>query len=234
MEQREPIEDWNNQIFHTPIYPVVNAAHYLRIPVRTLQAWLTARSHQIKPIIQRPEKDRSELSFTNLIEAHVLRVIRTEHDIPLSKVQIALDYLSDRFGTSHPLVHRKFQTDGADLFIDQIDNLVNVSRSGQLAIREVLKQLLTRVEWNEADIAARFFPSYETTFKPESAKILTIDPAVSFGRPTITGTGIPIHVVTELYDAGDSIEDIAEDYGCSSEQIEAAILFDARFQLKAA
>ncbi|MGV2388274.1 MAG UNVERIFIED_CONTAM: DUF433 domain-containing protein [Microcystis novacekii LVE1205-3] len=36
-----------------------------------------------------------------------------------------------------------------------------------------------------------------------------IDPNISFGKPVITGTGIPTKIVTELYDVGDSIEDIA-------------------------
>ena len=35
-----------------------------------------------------------------------------------------------------------FNTDGVDLFIEQVENLINVSRSGQLAIRKVFKNLL--------------------------------------------------------------------------------------------
>ncbi|WP_445925063.1 hypothetical protein [Leptodesmis sp.] len=43
---------------------------------------------------------------------------------------------------------KHFQTDEVDLFVDEMNRLVNVSRSGQLAMRETLKYLLTRVEWN--------------------------------------------------------------------------------------
>jgi hypothetical protein len=33
------------------------------------------------------------------VEAHVLRVIRTVHNIPLDKVRLALDYISEQFST---------------------------------------------------------------------------------------------------------------------------------------
>ena len=226
-------KNWNSQLYHLPIYPVVDAAHYLHIPVRTLRTWLKG-GKTFLPLIKRPKGDRPELSFTNLIEAHVLRVIRTEHQIPLEKVQIALNYMGEKFNTPHPLTQKQFKTDGTDLFIDQIDHLINVSRSGQLAIKEVLQRLLTRIEWNEADVAVRLFPFIETGLEPLSQKILTIDPTISFGRPTIAGTGIPTHVIKELYDAGDSISELAEDYDCTSEQIHAAILFESPFKLTAA
>lgn len=238
MTRRSPKTDWESQIYHLPIYTVADAARYLRIPVATLQTWLTGRNNRTKngkkefsPLIQRPDPQQSQLSFTNLVEAHILRVIRTDHKIPFDKVHIALDYISEQFQTPHPLIQKQFQTDGTELFIDQIDHLINVSRSGQLAIREVLKQLLTRIEWNEANIAARLFPFTETFLDP---KILAIDPKISFGKPTIAGTGIPTRIITELYDAGDSIQDIAIDYDCTEAQIQQAILFESRFKLIAA
>jgi len=81
----------NTTIHHAPIYPVVDAARYLRIPSGTLQAWLRGRTYQTKdgqqfskPLIQRPSPDFSQLSFTNLVEAHVLRVsVSLTYLIPL-------------------------------------------------------------------------------------------------------------------------------------------------------
>jgi hypothetical protein len=75
--------------------------------------------------------------------------------------------MSQRFNTNHPLVTKKFQIDGVDLFVDQMDKLVNVSRSGQLAMRETLKHLLTRVEWDANGVATRFFPIIELISEPE-------------------------------------------------------------------
>jgi uncharacterized protein (DUF433 family) len=145
-------------------------------------------------------------------------------------VRIAQDYLREKFKTEHPLSQKQFSTDGVDLFIEQVKYLVNTSRSGQLAMKQVLNSLLTRIEWDERNIAVRLFPFIEPTEKDFSHKILTIDPNISFGKPTITGTRVPTKVVTQLYDAGDSIEDIASDYNCTQEQIEKAILFESNLQ----
>lgn len=91
----------DTNIQNTPLYPVVNASRYLRIPLGTMQAWLRGRNYTTKngqqfsqPLIQRPNKDFSQLSFTNLVEAHVLSVIRQDHNIRLDKVRTALDYIS--------------------------------------------------------------------------------------------------------------------------------------------
>jgi uncharacterized protein (DUF433 family) len=165
-----------------------------------------------------------QLSFTNLVEAHILRVIRTIHNISLDKVRTALDYISERFNTNHPLATKQFSTDGVDLFLEEVGHLVNVSRSGQLAMKEILQQLLTRVEWDENNFATRLYPELDHI---NDDKVLIIDPHISFGKPIIKGTGVPTRAIAQLYDAGDSMEEIAEDYDCNVIEIKQAILFES-------
>ncbi|MGG6295967.1 DUF433 domain-containing protein [Leptolyngbya sp. AN02str] len=224
---------WDEDIYNTPAYPVTDAARYLGIPVVTLRSWLKSRPSAdnndqpaLEPLIQRPDPNLPQLSFTNLVEAHVLRIIRATHGVKLDKVRKALDYMSQQFDTAHPLVMKRFQTDGVDLFVDQMDRLVNVSRSGQLAMRETLKHLLTRVEWDEEGIATRFFPLIESV--PESEKVIFLDPAIRFGKPVIAGTGIPTASIVSLIDAGDEIEDVADEFDCTPAQVRAAIQFEAQ------
>ncbi len=52
-----------------------------------------------------------------------------------------------------------------------------------------------------------------------------IDPEVQFGRPCLTGTGVPTGIIMERYRAGDSIEELARDYRCSPNGIEEAIRY---------
>ncbi len=223
---------WELNIYNIPTYSITDASRYLNIPLPTLKTWLNGRKYPTNagnkyflPIIQRPNSQNSQLSFTNLIEAHILRVIRTIHNIQLDKVRFALDYISQQFNTNHPLVTKQFSTDGVDLFIEQVENLINVTRSGQLAIKTVLTNLLNRIEWDQENIATRLYPIINNSLDD---KILIIDPHISFGKPTITGRGIPTKIIAQLYDAGDSIELIAQDYDCSVFQIEKAILFESQ------
>ncbi|MGY6529668.1 MAG: DUF433 domain-containing protein [Cyanobacterium sp.] len=222
---------WELNIYNIPTYSVTDASRYLNIPLATLSTWLNGRKYNTKqgrqeflPLIQRPSVEMSQLSFTNLVEAHILRVIRTIHNISLDKVRITLDYISERFNNNHPLATKQFSTDGVDLFLEEVGHLVNVSRSGQLAMKEILQQSLTRVEWDENNLATRLYPQLDHI---NDGKILSIDPHISFGKPTIQGTGIPTKAIAQLYDAGDSIEDIAEDYNCRVIDIKQAILFES-------
>lgn len=227
------MEERNQDIYHAPAYSIADAARYLRIPAATLRSWLQVKTvNHAVPLIQRPDPNRPFLSFVNLVEAHVLRIIRETHQVHLSRVRKALDYMSQQLETDHPLAMQTFQTDGVDLFIDQMDALVNVSRSGQLAMRESLQHLLTRVEWNADGVASRFFPLLERMAVSAddwaNDKIIVLDPAVRFGRPVIAGRGVPTDAIADLYEAGETIADIAEEFDCTPVQIKAAIRFESR------
>jgi uncharacterized protein (DUF433 family) len=224
--------NWDAGIYNAPAYAVADVARYVRMPIGTLRSWINGRSYatqegqqQIAPLIQRPDPTQSELSFANLVEAHVLRVIRETHKIKLDRVRQALDYLSQEFQTEHPLIQHGFQTDGIDLFIDSMEKLVNVSRSGQLTMRETLKLFLTRIEWDEQGIATRLFPPIPA--EENITKILCIDPRISFGKPIIVGSGIPTASIVDLYEAGEEVEDIAHEFDCTIEQVSAAIRFES-------
>lgn len=226
-----------------PAYSIFEAARYLLIPVGTLRSWLLGRHYRVrgiqkysKPLIELPNSEIKQLSFTNLVEAHVLRVIRLEHQITLQKVRMALDYLEREVKMPHPLVRAEFQTDGVDLFLDtmflpdeseQVPDsttmLINASQSGQMAIRQTLKNYLQRIERDEAGLAARLFPFTRLEEKEDDPRIVVIDPRISFGRPVLVGTGIPTFILAERYKAGDSIEELARDYDCDHLLIQEAI-----------
>ena len=62
----------------------------------------------------------------------------------------------------------------------------------------------------------------------DTADIIMIDPSISGGRAVIKGTRIAIEVVAERYKSGESIRDLAEDYGRDSDEIEEAIRCELR------
>lgn len=212
-----------------PSYGIAEAAHYLRIPNATLRDWVLGRSYLTnagrtfsKPIIFLPEKDRHLLSFVNLVEAHVLDAIRREHKISLQKVRRALDYLTKHFPSRHPLAEQNFETDGLDLFVQKYGQLINLSRTGQLAIRSLLEAHLRRIDRDTAGLPVRLFP-FTRKRQPEEPKAVVIDPYVSFGRPVLVGTGIATAIIAERYKAGESMDELAEDYGRERLEIEEAV-----------
>jgi len=146
-----------------PSYGITEAAHHLRLPTATLRSWLRGRHYPteggrkyFKPVIDLPDPELASLSFVNLVEAHVLDAIRREHRIPLPNVRSALDYVRKQFGSEHPLAEQKFETDGVNLFISRFQDLISVSESGQLAIRELIQARLRRIEHDAAGFAIQW------------------------------------------------------------------------------
>lgn len=212
-----------------PAYGIPEAAHYLRIPAATLRSWVLGRyyptsvgSRLFKPIVLLPEKERPLLSFINLVEVHVLDAIRRKHEVPLKKVRGALDYLQRHFPSAHPLADQRFETDGINLFVQKYGQLINISQDGQLAIRNMLEAHLRRIERDEAGLAVRLFP-FTRKRDLDEPKFVVIDPYVSFGRPVLVGSGVRTAVVAERYKAGESVDQLAEDYGRKRLEIEEAI-----------
>lgn len=212
-----------------PAYSLAEAAHYLRIPLATLRSWVRGRHYPtesgkrfFKPVIDLPDPNLPSLSFVNLVEAHVLDAIRREHNIPLPKVRTALNYVKQHLGVPHPLAGQKFESDGVSLLVSRFGELIAVSEAGQLAMKEMLAAHLRRVERDTTGMAIQLFP-FTRKRQTDEPKIIVIDPSVSFGRPTILGTGVATAIVAERYKAGESVDELAGDYGCERRDIEEAV-----------
>ena len=104
--------------------------------------------------------------------------------------------------------------------------MVNISQDGQLQMKLVLDNHLKRIEWSKG-LPIKLFPFTRTDYQT-SPRFVAIDPTVKFGKPCISGTGIPTSIIAERYTAGDSIRLLAEDYGRTGEEIEEAIRYESR------
>lgn len=203
-----------------PAYSIVEAARLVCVPATTLRSWVSS------DLIARPrgsDQARPGLSFSNVVEAHVLTAIRRKHLVPLDRIRSALRFMRERLGVPRPLITEKFKTDGVDLFLDYAGRLVNVSRSGQVEMRELIEIYLSRVEWDADGIAARLYPLTRADAAVEQPRIIVIDPRRGFGRPVLAGTGVPVEAIASRYRAGDAIDAIALDFCVSREMIEDAL-----------
>jgi uncharacterized protein (DUF433 family) len=220
-----------------PAYSVAEAAHYLCMPQQTVRAWVRGTSYthsgkrmQFKQVIQLPVQEVSLLSFFNLAEVHVLRALRTKHEIKLPLIRKSLDYVEKELGWKRPLLQQEFKTDGVRLFVEKLGKLVDASAQGQMMMREVMVHL-ERLEW-EDNVVARLYPF--TRPDPANApKSVIIDPRHSFGRPILTEARIATAVIAERYKAGESISSLADDYGCGHLEIEEGIRCELRLSTAA-
>jgi uncharacterized protein (DUF433 family) len=216
----------------TPAYTLVEAARYLRLPSATLRSWVLGRAYpttaggrESAPLIRPASRRPPLLSFSNLIEAHVLRSLRTEHAVSVKDVRSALAYAEKRLGIDRLLLRQELCTEKGRVFLDRYGELIELSASGQLAMRRLLEEHLKRVEWDTSKFPVRLYPFVSPATLGE-ARPIAIDPRIAFGRPVVVSKGISTAAIAERVDAGESVDSIAEDYELHRSDVEQAVVYE--------
>jgi uncharacterized protein (DUF433 family) len=216
-----------------PSYTLAEAARYLRLPTATLRSWVLGRvyptaegSGRFPPLIQPASRQPPLLAFSNLIEAHVLRSLRTDHGVPVKALRSALTYAEKTLGISRLLLRPELRADAGKVFLDRYGELIELTASGQLAMRRLLDEHLKRVEWDDSSrFPVRLYP-FLSTAAPTEERPIVIDPRIAFGRPIVLRKGISTSAIVGRVDAGESVEDIAADYELRSSEIEQAVVYE--------
>jgi len=213
-----------------PAYQLAEAARYVRLAPATLRSWVIGRKYPVQtgrgffePLLRAADGTGHVLSFNNLIEAHVLRALRTDHSVSIRSVREALDYAERQYGIDRLLLRSELATNAGELFLDRYGELVNLSKSGQIAMRKLLEAYLSRVEW-EKSFPVRLYPFLSAELV--DGRPIAIDPAIAFGRPIIVSRSISTAVIAKRIDAGESVSEVASDYELSTQEIEEAVLYE--------
>lgn len=220
-----------SDIRERPAYAIAEAARYLKVPAATLRSWVLGRQYrtrtgprQSRPVLAAASSRPLMLSFNNLVEAHVLRSLRTDHGVPLDTVRQALEYAETSLRIDRLLLDPRLRTQAGDLFLARYGKLLDLSPSGQLAMRELFDQHVRRVDWGEFRFPLRLYPFVSATSPGE--RPISIDPEIAFGRPIIIGSGISTRAITDRIDAGETPSELAADYGVDESDIRKAVLYE--------
>lgn len=170
------------------------------------------------------KSDPATLSFSNLIEAHVLRSLRTQQAVPLAAVRQALAYARRELKIDELLLREELRTAVGELLLDRYGALVKLSASSRLAMRRVFEAHLKRVEWGQLGFPVRFYPFVVS--ESADSKPIVIDPLVSFGRPLVSRALVSTQSIVDRIDAGETVEDLARDYDLTREAVEEAVVYE--------
>ena len=229
MSARRPAaNDHRNQ----PSYPLSEAARYLKLPGATLRSWAVGRPYptargqgQFRPLIKPATKEPPVLSFWNLVEAHVLKALRTEHGVSIKAVRQAIDFAEKKLQIERLLLSPELRSSAGELFLDRYGELIHLEASGQLAIRQMFEAHLKRVEWDTARFPVRLHP-FVTADLPSDRMPIAIDANVSFGRPVVVSAGVSTAAIARRIDAGETPDAVAEDYGLTLDDVRQAVLYE--------
>lgn len=219
-----------DKLRRTPAYPFVEAAHYLNMPTSTLRSWCLGQDYidryghakRFQPLIRLDGERREGLSFYNLVEAHVLAAIRRKFEIPLPKTRRAVELVKNKLKADRPLLDISFQTNGVDLFVEELGRIVNVTRDGQTEIGEFIRAHLERIARDPKGMPIKLYP-FTRGRKIDAPAPVEIDPTVAFGRPVVRGRAVPTAVLADRFKAGESIGALASDLELAPDVVEDAL-----------
>ena len=229
--------------FGVPLYSVPEVAVYLGVPTSTFSTWVRgyARQPSSSAAVRRAPLltamlpaaiGRATIPFVGLAEGMVLAAIRRAGG-SLQRIRPALDRLRDTFGLEHVLASQSLYTDGAEVLYDFAERAGDtpearsarelvVLRKGQHVFASVIDEYLQRVQFAGDGYAELIhLPRY-------GAADVVADPRRGFGQPIFSRGGAKLEDVLGAFQAGDSLEVVAQEYGVPADQLEDALRVASR------
>lgn len=221
-----------------PAYTLAGAARLIGARPSTLQIWFRGRhayeskgrkQPAVTRVLQTDAGPREPLSFIDVVAAHVVHTIRKGYKLPLKNVRKAVSYIEDMKGDLMFLASKDFYYDYKNLFLQIGPLLVSLSEGGQVVEKQIIKDGLKQIAYDDDGYAGKFFP----TANGQLQKQFAINPAINFGRLSIARLGVDTNAVADRFVAGEKIIDIAKDYGATADEVEDAIRWHDRLAIAA-
>jgi uncharacterized protein (DUF433 family) len=178
----------------------------------------------MRPVL--PSDGTALLSYLQLIEVAFVVDFRRA-GVKLERLRQAHGYCRKTFSSEFPFAQRRFKTDGVHVFAEFMEHeggwrrdehFVITDAGGQVIWAPAIRERLEQFDY-EHDLALRWHPRGRSS-------IILVDPRIAFGAPIIGDTGLATWVVKERYEAGESLEEIEDDFAVSRPQLVAALEFE--------
>jgi uncharacterized protein (DUF433 family) len=238
-----PRRDADVDRFADPLYTVPEAAYYLGVPTSTFSTWVHGYvrrppgrpevvGESIVSAIPSDRRGDATIPFVGLAEGLVLAAIR-RLGVPLQRIRPALKRLNDELGLDHVLASRALYTDGAEVIYDFAEQTGDtpeardarqlvVVRKGQYVFTEVIASYLQRVDFADDGYANLIhLPQYDVAD-------VVADPRRGFGQPIFSHGGARVEDVLGAFQAGESLESVAAEYGVAMTELEDALRVASR------
>jgi uncharacterized protein (DUF433 family) len=229
--------------FRARLYTVSEAARYLDVPSTTLATWThgyrrksagrpEVRGAPILTALRTAGPGRPIIPFIGLAEGLVLTAMRSSR-VPLQRIRPALAQLDKEFGLQHALASQRLYTDGAEILFDYAESSRDqqaadatrelvVVRNGQRVFNEVVQSYLRRLDFGADGYPVLIhLPAYEPAD-------VVVDPTRGFGQPIFARGGARLDDALQLFRAGEPLSTVADEYGMSREDLEAAVRIATR------
>jgi len=210
------------------VYGVSEAAGLLGLRSERARAWLDGYERQgvrYAPVIRTEPTGIEIVTWGEFVELGYLREYRRK-GVPLQRLRPVIDELRHEFQTPYPLATAKPFIYGKELVLELQEkndiprSIAMVISTGQtIALADEAMRFVKKVEFDPPDEGEvrRLHPA-------GVASPVVIDPLIRFGQPSVQG--VATERLWELFDAGESLAEIAEGYDLTPDLVRAAAAYE--------
>ena len=211
---------WRRRLY-LPAYAVSDAARYAQVHPTTVSYW-HHRGGQLGPALPGKER-RTPLNYFQLVEVAFVSTFR-RLGVSLQRLRKAHSYLAQAFNAEYPFANYRLVTEGVHVLMElqeveqdrQLGQLIVTDENGQTAWREAIGKRFAEFDY-ESDVALIWHVRGR-------GSLVVIDPRVSFGAPMVKG--VPTWVLKGRHSAGETPEEIAEDFGLTTAELRDGLRFE--------
>lgn len=211
----------NDPRFTTGLLDVSDAARFLGLPRPTLRRWAYGydRGGPLLHVADGTPPGQAQVTFIAMAEAHVLQALRLA-GVRLARIRPALNRLAEQFGREYVLVAPNLATDGIDVLWDfsrtEEGHGLMEGRTGQMVMREIVEDYLRYVTWADDG-----YPRMLELRHCQPSKVV-VDPYRAFGQPFFAGSRTRVRDVSNMLNAGEDPQVVADELGVSLEDVRTA------------
>lgn len=213
-------EPWRRRLY-LPAYQIGDSARYAGTAAQTVTYW---HYHGGRLGAALPGRERRRpLSYLELIEVAFVSTFRSL-GVPLQRIRRAREYAAQVLGAEYPFAEHRWLTEGHHVMLDlrdvdddaAIGRLIVADARGQIAWQDLVGDRFSQFTYEHGLALIWRLRGVESP--------VLINPRVAFGAPTVKG--IPTWVLRGRWNAGESEEDIQEDFHLGLDDIRRGLEFE--------
>ncbi|WP_265521303.1 DUF433 domain-containing protein [Oerskovia flava] len=203
--------------YDVPIYTIAEASTHLRLPPETLRRWVQRGDLITTLAPETPNAPR--LPFVALAEAQFYNQLRRDgltFNAITTGMAAVRRQLGDKMLRQGVLAHN-----GVDILMRLADDAAAAewrrARDGQGGLEGVIERGLKPISWDADGLPARVrLTAYE-------GADVVVDPRFAFGKPILAERGVRAADIVDLFLAGDSVFDVAAEFGVDLATVESLV-----------
>ena len=219
-----------------PMYPAALAGRFVKLSPGRVRRWLQGYEYAYEigkdrtpclrhkdPIVCREQPiETSYASFLDLIDLLFVKQF-LKYGLSLQRIRKALTEAQKLIG-GHHFAQRTFFTNGRSIYIkvkEQGNAILELLSGGQWVIAPIIEELSHQIEFDKpSGFAQRWYPLGKKY-------PIVIDPAISFGQPSIIGRGISTFNVYDFFIAeNEKIDSVTTWFKINKKEAGAAVEFE--------